>query len=366
MTIFQRDNFSRSKIVYKTVTRPSFLKEILGSYFNNYKIKKVFQLDRAEINSENYKVILDIGGGNVMAVLLRRYKNLSNFRHVFFYLSFLDKLSEFKFPVSQVLKNLNGGIATQTKNGIFALFDFIDGVYFSPAKDNFVSVARAIARMHQGFEQLDPTFIKKINILSQQTPVYYNQIKRVTIQDFLKIGRIIKKKKKYNSLDISVLRSMPLFIDAVRKIESNKKKMKKLKNKVIHSDLHPHNILMDNKEVKAILDFDAVRISQQARDVACAIYRFGRQFLIERNMVDNHISALAVRLRDLFLTKYNEINILNKEEVAIMPLLVKEEFLKKILFVLKGIYKDDNFIWARDLPKFMAAIEEINYFWPNS
>ena len=36
---------------------------------------------------------------------------------------------------------------------------------------------------------------------------------------------------------------------------------------------------MVQDEVAAIIDFDAIRISQQARDAAFAIYRFGRQFL---------------------------------------------------------------------------------------
>ena len=137
--------------------------------------------------------------------------------------------------------------------------------------------------------------------------------------------------------------------------------MKKLGKQVIHSDLHPHNILMNGDQVDAIIDFDSMRLSQQARDVAFAIYRFGRQFFVDDN---SNVKEEAPRLVKLFIDSYGVTKKLSEKEIGLLPILVKDEFLKKILCVLNGVYAESNFAWAKDLGKFLAAIDEINYFWP--
>ena len=72
----------------------------------------MFRLDRPEINSENYRVILRAGGKS-LNILLRRYKNLSDLDQIFFYLSLLDDLIKLKVLVSPAIINLAGKPATK-------------------------------------------------------------------------------------------------------------------------------------------------------------------------------------------------------------------------------------------------------------
>jgi hypothetical protein len=57
MKIFQPDNFSLKEIKYKRLTTiPKFVQPVISAYFTDFKINNVYELDRREINSKNYRV----------------------------------------------------------------------------------------------------------------------------------------------------------------------------------------------------------------------------------------------------------------------------------------------------------------------
>ena len=350
MRLFQPDNFSESHFV-----------AVLNHYFREYTLRGVFQLDRPEVNSENYKAILDVKG-RLRTVLIRKYKSLSNLEQVHFYLTLIENLAKNGVPVSRIIKNERGESAMEAGGDIVALFEFIDGQYFPGTEESLASAAEAIAKMHASFGVLSQNTLSQIAQFSSKTKAYYNIIEAYSVSDFVTIREIIEKKANKNDSDRVVLEKMPLFITTVTEIKNFESSWLLLPRKLIHSDLHPHNVLFKNGLVAAILDFDAVRISQQARDVAFALYRFGRQCLIGTD--EEQAKFLGPRLRELFIEKYMQIKKISSEELRLMPLLVKDEFIKKLLLVLKGTYLEDNRIWAKDLPKFLVAIEEIDYFWP--
>lgn len=362
MKIFQPDNFSEAEIRYRELNDILFfVPEVLDHYFSDYCVKAVFQLDRPEINSENYKIIMT-RAGKEQTYLLRRFKVLKNRRQINFYLGLLIKLEKRGAKVSHLIKNKKSQLSTKTKEGVYSLFKFIEAEYFSPDRASLKSAARAIAQIHQCFNWLSPEDTSQINILSRKSLTYFNKVKNYSLNDFVQIKNIIKKKKNKTKIEVFVLKNIIFFQNIVKEIAHCHPPIKKLPKQIIHSDLHPHNLLIKDKEVAAIVDFDGIRISQQARDVAFAIYRLGRQFFINRNLAAARKEAPL--LRNLFIEEYQKIKKLSAEEVRLMLILLKDEFIRKLLFVLKGVYLEDNNTWAKDLPKFLVAFEEINYFWP--
>lgn len=373
--LFKPDNFSGVDIQYKEFEGDnSFFNDILKLYFNDFKIKKIFQLDRPEINSQNFKIILFVNGKN-REVLLRKYQVLSDLDQIIFYLNTLSFLKERGIKVSNVISNLAGQRAVKIRGGIYALFDFIEADYFSPAEESAVAVIEEIAKAHSALRSLGKEQISAIDNFSKRAAVYYNEVGSYSEKDFKDIENFIKNKESKNEDDVLVLDKMPLIRKTVIEVKEREKEISLLPKQIIHSDLHPHNVLMVNNEVGALIDFDAMRLSQRARDAAFAVYRFGRQFPVGSE--ESGAISEAPRLTKLFMDSYNKADKpacampahaggrLSEEEVRLMPILIKDEFLLKILFVLRGIYKKGNFSWAKDLRKFIAAIEEINYFWPN-
>jgi len=366
--LFKPDNFSQTDIRYKEFSGNSAVfNDVLKLYFNDFKIISIFQLDRPEINSQNFKIILSVNGKN-KEILLRKYQILSDLSQITFYLDTLSFLGERGVKVSDVINNLAGQCAIKIGGGVYALFDFIEADYFSPAKDGAVAVMEEVAKVHSALRDFDKKQIAAIDAFSKKAAVYYNEVKLYSEKDFKDIENIINSKDK-NDDDKLVLDKMLLIRKTIIEVGEKEKEISFLPKQIIHSDLHPHNVLMVKNEVGALIDFDAMRLSQRARDMAFAIYRFGRQFLI--GIEENEAASRAPQLTKLFIGSYNSIDKpacagrLSEEEIRLMPILIKDEFLLKILFVLNGIYKKGNYSWAKDLRKFIAAIEEINYFWPN-
>lgn len=359
--LFQPDNFSQVSITYKKLEHtPDVLHEVLKRYLNDFVIKEIWQLDRAEINSKNFKVILSEGGEN-KKFLLRKYQNLSDIEQVAFYIGLLRLLDTRGVKVSKPVNALDGHSVVPVEGGVYVLFDFIEANYFTPSEKSFVAVAKEVAKMHEALRGFDQKQVAAIDAFSKQAPVYYNKIRSYSENDFWHIEQILAGKEKDED-DRLILLALPLIKKTIKEVIAVKQEIAALQKQIIHSDLHPHNILMAGDRVSAIVDFDAMRLSERARDTAFAIYRFGRQMLL--NFGNREAALEAPRLVNLFLSGYNNTNTLSEQETRLMPALIKDEFLIKILFVLNGVYREKNFLWAKDLPKFAAAIEEIHYFWP--
>lgn len=365
MRLFQPDNFSKISIDYNPIAKEDYKNflPILNSYFDNYNIRYIGKLEETEINSNNFKIVLEINKQEKI-ILLRRFKALKEKKQIDFYLRLITELKEKKVKVSSIVENRRNGLVTEAEDGLYAVFEFITADHFIPNQESFISVAEAAAKMHQAFKKLNKNYSEQIFLLSLQNPgVYYNKIKTYTAADIKNIENIVKNKQEKREIDATLLKEFSFFEDIIRQVEENSAKIEKMPKNIIHSDLHPHNILMRGDRVAAIIDFDSIRISQQARDAAFAIYRFGRQFFIKTDQEQSKLKEDARRLKDIFLHKYLTINQLTEEEIKLMPILIKDEFMKKLLFVLKGVYEENNSVWAKDLYKFIMALKEIDYFW---
>ena len=359
MNLFQLDNFSYSEIKFiKAQIDVSMFRSILDRYFVNYKIEDVWEIKTTAIHSVNYKMMISVKGFK-KNILFRKYNTLQ-LEQIKFYLEFLEKFSENFLSVGKVIRTRDGELMFSIGDSSYALFDFISGDYFYPNEKALSSVAQAVARMHKVFDTFKKDDIDKIGILSQRGYTYFNKIKNYSISDFESIENIIKEKEELNEEDNYVLKKIPLFIETVKEIEKENEKISNLPVGLIHSDLHPHNFLLKDNKVQAILDFDGMRVSQTARDVAFAVYRLGRQFFAQ-NILEQK-KENGKKIADLFIKAYEKEKKITKDEKNLLPTLIKDEFIRKILFVLNGVYKESNNIWKKDLPKFLIAIDEINYF----
>lgn len=364
MELFKPDNFSQATIHFKDYIdgNVNSFAEILKEYFNDFKIEKIYQVDRAEIQTQNYKIILTESGRS-RTILFKKYKVSPDLDQTEFYLNLLDVLLAKGVLVSRVLKTLGGKLIISVAGELYSVFDFIDGDHFVPTEQAWADVAINLAKMHLAFNEFDENYFQQIDTFSQKGYYPFNVIKNYTVEDFSLIEDKINSKTKIEEAEKILLEKLPVFKAAVEEVKKNEEQIARLPKQIIHSDFHPHNIIMSGNQVKVIIDFENARVSQQAREISFAIYKFGRQFFVTQRAQDD-ISGEAQRLKDLFIEKYSQIKPLSKKEIALLPILAKDTFIRKLLFVLKGVYHEGNNIWINDLPKHMVAIDEINYFWP--
>jgi Ser/Thr protein kinase RdoA (MazF antagonist) len=100
-----------------------------------------------------------------------------------------------------------------------------------------------------------------------------------------------------------------------------------------HYDYHPHNLLFDSRnKLTAILDFDLMRVSQRARDVALAMHKLARVYGSQTEAKLDIGATILDRATD-FLSAYQQLFPLAKHEVISMPHLLRDEVIRKIAYL---------------------------------
>lgn len=365
MKLFQPDNFSSASIKFaKLKQKNKFqLREILDLYYKKYSIISIQQLDGTEINSNNYKVVVSVKGKKT-SILLRRFLFLQGKNNIDFHLYLMVLLKKMGVTVCEPVASLDGNLFIENRSVYYAVFNFIKGTHFKALEGSYLAVAKEIGKMHQVLKILDKKTANKIKKLSKSNNnIYYNKINYIySVRDLEKIEKKLNKNKPGSIINV-IKQELPFLKNTIQEVGGYLVRIKKLPKSIIHSDLHPHNLLMNSRGVSAVLDFDSMRESERARDVAVAVYRLGRQFLINTHFREEKIKKEATNLKNLFLKEYCAIYPLRKKEIELMPIILKDEFLRKILVVLKGAFEENYFTWAKDIKKFIMAIKEINYFW---
>lgn len=360
--MFKPDIFSEANIRYRSPEKePAWLNPILKTYFTDYSVNYLHRLEEQGVNSENYKLSLN-SNNQERIFLLRRIKAMADPEQISFYLELITKLDRYGVKVSKVIPTSEGSLWTKQAEGNFALFDFLEAHHFSPTKQSLKNVAQEVAKLHLAFNKLEKPDIEKITRWSRQVKAYFNRVTSYSPEDWQQIALKVTAKENKNEIDELVLEKIPGFVATTQTVQSQSASIKNIPVEIIHSDLHPHNILMKKEEVAALIDFDTIRPSQQARDIAFVIYRLGRQFLAKEPAVKT--AAQAIELRDIFLQSYQTVKPVTDEELSLMPLLLKDDYLTKILHVLRMVYEEDNYTWAKIIPNLMVALEEIDCFWP--
>lgn len=362
MNLFAQDNFSDSKIKYENVDVGwQLFYDILKNYFDGPVIKSVYKVGGTAAHSENFKITLNDGNAE-KEVLVRKHKTLQA-SQIEFYSGLAHRLRKLEAKMVVPFKTIANEWMVIIGGEYYQVYRFILAEHFYPSEDSFCSIAKALAQLHLAFNALDSSDLVRINTLSQHGDLYFNVIKTYSEKDFINLQNIINKRSEQTEIDKEVLSRIPYFIGAVKEVKNQEQDIENLSKQIIHSDTHPHNFLIKNNDVEAILDLGGMRVSQQARDVAHAIYRLGRQFFVHN--VKEQTEGNAIKLKDVFIESYKKVKNLSDKEMEMMPYLLKDEFIRKNLFVLNGVYKQNNRAWASNLSKFLIAMDEIKFFWPS-
>ena len=362
--MFDRDNFSQTDIFFKPTRGDlSFVHIVVTNFFPLWQVAEVFQLDRNEINSSNYQLVLESPAGERKEVLVREFKVLKDIQQIRFYLEFLVKLYERRVRVSRIYPATDGALVAEYRGQAYAVFEFLDATHFVPTAEAFAGVAREVARMHQVFSELGE-YQSRIEEYSQQGETFFNAVPFVLASDISVIKNALEQKKEHTDIDALVFARLPQYMEAALQIEAMRKTADTFPKQIFHSDLHPHNILLHKGAVSvaALVDFDSVRVQSlgYAHDVAYAIYRLGRQFFAGKDVSTKEMREQANALRELFIAEYTQVRPLSRDELELLVLLVKEEMLKKLIYILKGAYLGAHVAWLHDLQKFIPALDEID------
>ena len=205
---------------------------------------------------------------------------------------------DYHLPVPGIIKTI-GGESYILCNGYTAtLTKFIAGDLYGGGEKQLYNTGRLLAKLHKAFKTVtsEPSLVKDI---------YPNDI------DFL---------RSINSNDEVINQVTTHMLTSYSKV----KQRFVLPRQLGHFDFNSSNLIFKDDDVVGLLDFDLIRISERARDIALAMYKLNR-------------GDQDTARHEIFLDGYRSVNFLLTEEKAAFPELFFDETRRKIIYILKKI-----------------------------
>lgn len=301
---------------------------------------------QAEISSNNFRVISDSGN------YLLKLSNINSPANQEIVTGSILFCKENGVLVPTVIPTPDGSKFSVVDGKVFCLFDFIDGEHFDGSQVELLDVASQLPKFN---EVLAAVPLEESIQRSKGTIVQH---------DWQTLGRIIqmvRTNRKISRFDQEVSE----IADEVEK-ESNSLRSGRVGDlpfQVVHTDLHPHNLLFDKKTKKlmAFIDFDSLEFTQRIRSVAFAMHRVARTFgnLTERKSDSG--ADMGERAK-LFIDHYAEVGGLNSEEIGAIPMIVKDEALRRVVIVLNEHYLKGHSQSDYDFRKQLVTLREAKFF----
>lgn len=308
------------KIVLPTEEIEKLLKENYSNIVAE-EITTVEKLDGNEKNSHNYIVYT-----KQRKYLARRHLALTkeNAEIVLQIISFCSKQG---IKVPTIIENSRKELVTRKNEDHFSVFEFIEGNEFTGSPQQVKAVAREVARLHQALKKYSGPLPK-----SDGSAYDENRYANLTENEMMLLEKDLWK--ELPAEDVSFIR---------KEMEERSRIKAMIKNEFlvqqpIHRDLHPKNVLFHGDDVAAILDFDAIKNGARILDVGFCGFRFAGKNLSS------------------FINEYDKINSLTLEERKALLFVVREEYLRRINYILHDLLKGQK-TWFFSLKSHLDAIK---------
>ena len=216
----------------------------------------------------------------------------------------LDKISSF-IPVSRAIENIDNEYISIFNNKKFALFEYVEGSSIEEIDTHIIrEIAMNLGKLHSFSKEIS---FEKYNRKSRiDFEFYYNEIKK-------------------SNFDFKFKNELLNLADEIIKYNFST-----LPSGVIHGDIFPDNVLLDEyNNIKVIFDFNESYYAPFIFDIAIVI-----NFWIKVNNFDFFTENNFIRD---FLNYYSKYRKITKEELKLLDVACKKIALS---FIFLRIYKE--------------------------
>ena len=216
----------------------------------------------------------------------------------------LDKISSF-IPVSRAIENIDNEYISIFNNKKFALFEYVEGTSIEEIDTHIIrEIAMNLGKLHSFSKEIS---FEKYNRKSRiDFEFYYNEIKK-------------------SNFDFKFKNELLNLVDEIIKYDFST-----LPSGVIHGDIFPDNVLLDEyNNIKVIFDFNESYYAPFIFDIAIVI-----NFWIKINDFDFFTENNFIRD---FLNYYSKYRKITKEELKLLDVACKKIALS---FIFLRIYKE--------------------------
>lgn len=354
--MFEANAHSKFQVGWKEVSSECFAEvcKVLGADYSTYGVQSVEQVDEWEQGSNNYRVVYRLAGGIPHQFLLRRHI-LQGPDEIRASTAVIRHLRQNEIPTPAVLLADANRRFVECGGQYWQMFQFISGDHFRGEGDELALAATLIAQMHHAFDAFpDKRQIVSINaIMGPLNTAYWDVISFMeganAFEDMLLEKRIFIQEevaRLFRMLSPSVPNDIPMS-------------MYSPEYQVIHGDLHPQNFLFPEGQGCVILDFGNMCIADKRYDIAMALHRLVRQYIVYQGKPWQETLPEGI---GIFLDAYQSVDSLVRQEITTLPVFMKGLLLRKMAGNLNH-YRKGTRNWKNCLSqcaRFLGYLEEVD------
>ena len=267
---------------------------------------------------------LIIGSTKGRFLLKRRAAGRDNLDRVLFSHTVQKKLGEHRFPVAGLVETIDGNTIVEKDGRIYELFHFVNGHRFDKSNPAAAESGRVLAHCHDLLREYsdEPTVHNKSFHLIENTQKVLSEIVDVLL----------------NFESVDQVEGMEETIAYIGSQYNHAKKVtdsvgfSTLPTSVVHGDWHPGNMLYQDGEIVAVIDFDSLQVAQRITDLANGVLQFSMRMGID-DVSKWPDSFRGHTIRSMVLG-YNAFTTspLFPSELSIIPPLMKEALIVESVF----------------------------------
>ncbi len=200
-------------------------------------------------------------------------------------------------------------------DSIYEAFDFIEGERYSGSLEQTVEAGRTLALYH--------TLVRDFDSQWDPPQVYYHDARNVhdafgPLRDILSARPTATG--KLSELASLLHETQRAYARAARAV--NDAGMPQWQSQIIHSDWHPGNTIYLGDVIIAVIDYESARIRPRVMDIANGCLQFS--MITGGPDLSKWDERTDERRARAFLRGYDEVSVVTKAELAVIPHLMQE------------------------------------------
>ncbi len=342
--IFEPDLFSNKVPVWNKINSNKI------SFFNNLcrhipkpfvsELSTVYYSGAFEINSSNYKIECRNG----KSILLKKWPSGTKEIRIDKIQRLTNWLVDKNIPVPLSGVFIDDSFVLDYERALWSFNLFCDGNYFSGINNELQSVAKVTGKLARVLIDL-PT-----DLVPEKGPIHLSED-----DDFIMDKMAIERDNWSNIFGKENSSLLNLHWDYVYRTWKNLYK-NDLKSGIVvpcHFDMHPHNLIVNDGEVVAVLDFDSCKKIPLGYSLAFNALKQCRQYISLNKEKTSYKEVTDIYLRNLI----SEISV---DEVSIYNFLSlsKVEVMRRICLIFRINLINNNSNWNHVLPIQLAHLYE--------
>lgn len=333
--LFSPDIFSDSIPKFKKSNNAisKFIKNIISENYTQISndIISIEQFQGNEINSNNYKITT-----SSHRYLIKKFINVYDIDKLTKTLELNNWLNNSNIHSAKTYLSNSSKFLVKDKSDYcyWAIFDFIDGVFFSGGDDHELkSVASEIGLLFKNLEKTPPGLYPSEEIRhfkDSENLIEAMQNSRENWTNYFG-----------EDLSLELKESWEFIKNSYSRVLKSKERLLYAKKTPSHIDLHPHNILTHNNKIKSILDMDSIKLEFNLVSLSFSMYKLLRNSIAIRGIGANtkEISRIS---RMYFTSLSKEFPSIKKENKNLFTYASAEIFRRIFIIFSLNLHNNDS------------------------